>query len=178
MGDNGKTLGCDMLLVDKFSPEIKLLGKLDELNCMIGYAICHLNLLDYKKKHVLEEIQHQLFDIGSFFFNKKFENCEIILNWIEKHIEIFNKNLLELNSFLLPNGSKSIVTLHIARTKSRETERIFWEVWNNMKFNSEKNKNDSKLIGIYLNRLSDLLFIFIRKKSKKKWISNKLSKNL
>lgn len=165
-GDSGTTLGPGMKKTEKYNCNIDFLGNLDELNCTIGF----INLYAKKKlKKIIFEIQHQLFDIGSMFFNENAKDCENFTKYLENEINENNKNLPQLNSFLLPVGKKLSLYLHQARTLARRTERSFWAF-----YKKEINeKKDIENIGIYLNRLSDLMFVLIRKNNNKKetkWI--------
>jgi cob(I)alamin adenosyltransferase len=157
-GDSGNTLGPDNKLTPKSSCNIKFLGNLDELNVLIGESILYSNNLE--SKEVLEKIQHQLFDIGGMFYSQNLREFDSYILFLENNIEKFNKDLPELTSFLLPKGTQEVISLHKARTKARETERTFFSIQEIEKVSP---------IGIYLNRLSDLMFIFIRKISTQPW---------
>ena len=76
------------------------------------------------------------------------------VDYIEEKIDIFNKELAPINSFILPGGSESSTYLHIARTVTRRAERKVVAL-------SKKEKINPVTI-IYLNRLSDLLFVLAR----------------
>lgn len=154
-GDNGKTLGPGFKKISKYSSEISFLGSLDELNASIGECIFFNN--NKKIKKILEKIQHQIFDIGAAFFKQiDIENEKI--KFLENNIKELNEKLPALTSFLIPSGSIDIIKLHISRTITRKSESLFWGT-----------NNSTKNIGIYLNRLSDLLFVLLRKNSKKTW---------
>lgn len=157
-GDFGETLGPGNKKYKKHDLEIEILGQLDKLNCSIGNVILHEKSRIIKA--LLTVLQNQIFDIGAAFF----KNIDIDNNYIEfleSKIEFYNQNLPELSSFLLPQGTAYIVALHLSRCQTRETERFFWRLYWNL---YDKNNFDSKNICIYLNRLSDLFFILIRKK--------------
>ena len=154
-GDCGVTLGPGMKQTSKSADTIEFLGNLDEMNCSIGHAIFYIK--NRKIKVILEKTQHEIFEIGAMFYKQNDKNIEQKILFIEENIERFNKNLPELTSFLLPNGNKKIITLNIARCDVRRAERTFFKL-----------KLDSK-IGVFLNRLSDLLFVFIRIYNKKTW---------
>jgi cob(I)alamin adenosyltransferase len=161
MGDSGKTLGPRCEIIPKFDDRIEFLGKLDELNCLLGLVILDLEI-DEMKKFMLG-VQNQIFDIGAMFF-KQISNAEKYITLLEENIEKYNENLPELDSFLLPSGSKIVVHLHLARAYARNAERKFWKA---------NDSSDMKDIGIYLNRLSDLLFVFIRMHdNNSKWVPN------
>ena len=172
-GDSGKTLGPEMKSTGKFEPQIEVIGKIDELNAFLGQIIGSQTIAILGKRKILKiitEIQHQLFDIGSMFFTQDAEKCIQLIDFLEKHILEYSKNAPTLDSFLLPQGGfgvkKFIASLHIARSSARTAERIFWKNY----FEDEMKNAKTKNIGIYLNRLSDLLFAIIRKYSTKKWV--------
>ncbi len=175
-GDRGKTLGPGCQMMEKGSNLVELIGKLDELNVNIGNSIEHLKCSIFKifsknRKHklFLQKTQDDLFDIGALFYKKDYQTAIIhiydLIKELENKILNLNNKLPALDSFLLPTGSKLIIALHEARCRTRSAERMFWKVFN-------ENLIDKNLesIGIYLNRLSDFIFVLIREKSKKKWI--------
>jgi cob(I)alamin adenosyltransferase len=153
-GDKGMTLGPKMLQYKKSDANIEFLGKLDELNTSIG------EVLLYENDALLEEVQHQLFDIGGFFYKNELQNIDYFIMFLEKIIAQEVENLPALDSFLLPKGSALTIALHKARCIARSAERVFFSI----------NCEDVAPIGVYLNRLSDLLFVKIRKISSEKWI--------
>ena len=149
-GDLGETLGPNSKKIPKHDIHIEFFGILDEANVALGSAIffCNNKLI----KHILKLLQHQLFDVGAAFYTQKENDLEKMINFLESNILKFNQGLKPLNSFLLPYGKQNIISLRQARCCVRKTERCFWQC-----------KNQSSKIGVYLNRLSDLLFVFIRK---------------
>jgi|GEM_PF-643323 len=196
-GDGGLTLGPNMKKMLKSSSSINFIGKLDELNCYVGQVVlatkCNIALWkfykNYKTRCILTELQNQLFDIGGIFFTQTNKNVlnleknetEILIEFLEQNIKMYTKKTKTLDSFLLPQGNKLTVALHIARSQARATERDFWKTWNEMK--KEKKISNEKLenlkdIGVYLNRFSDLLFSIARKQgsNQAKWIGFKKRK--
>ena len=111
---------------------------------------------------LLNKIQNDLFDLGAdlstpYSDKENFKSLRIVekqINNLEKLIDKFNKNLNPLNSFILPGGSEIAAWLHLARTVARRAERDTSKL-------SEKEKIN-KFSLIYLNRLSDLLFVISR----------------
>lgn len=187
-GDKGKTLGPGMRMLDKFDCNIEFLGNLDELNCALGFcgisrpSILSIPILNIKRKKLntlFEELQNQIFDIGAIFFKNHTQEShtnelEKFIKFIEEKIEYYNKNLPTLNSFLLPSGNVFVLRLHLARVVTRRAERNFWqyihEEFNNNSQSKRAQKEDMEKIGIYLNRLSDLMFAVIRNYSTKTWV--------
>ena len=166
-GDSGKTELIGGEKVNKNHPRILLYGNLDELNAIVGLCIeeiklNHKNHSQIKKLNQrLKKIQNVLFNLGTMFassLNNKFEGMpevskdDILI--LEEEIDFYNKSLPNLDSFVLPGGSKANALLHIARTLCRKIECQATELY----------QTDTTL-GIslsYLNRLSDYFFVMSR----------------
>jgi cob(I)alamin adenosyltransferase len=184
-GDSGKTDLFGMAKkINKSSIRVSAYGEIDELNSVIGLIRATLTTNKSKNKNptlkknykniekVLEKIQNDLFIIGADLatpkINKKHNKLSKIkkigtkdINKIEKTIDDCSKNLEPLKNFILPGGSILASLFHISRTICRRAERTTVEL-------NEKEDINKNIIP-YLNRLSDLLFVFAR-------ISNKLLK--
>ena len=156
-GDKGSTQLGDGKRVDKNSLRVDAYGSVDEANATIGLSILRTNT---KIKKILQIIQNDLFDLGADLCmpdKKKIQKLKITkdrVDYIEKKIDSFNKELAPLSSFILPGGSESSTYLHIARTVTRRAERKVCAL-------SKKERINTVAI-IYLNRLSDLLFVLAR----------------
>ena len=156
-GDKGSTLLGNGKRVDKNSLRVDAYGSVDEANASIGLSILRTNT---KIKKILRLVQNDLFDLGADLCipdKKNIKKLKITndrVDFLEKEIDGFNKELASLNSFILPGGSESSTYLHIARTITRRAERKIVAL-------SKKEKINSVTI-IYLNRLSDLLFVLAR----------------
>ena len=156
-GDKGSTLLGNGKRVDKNSLRVDAYGSVDEANASIGLSILRTNT---KIKKILRIVQNDLFDLGADLCipdKKNIKKLKITndrVDFLEKEIDGFNKELASLNSFILPGGSESSTYLHIARTITRRAERKVVAL-------SKKEKINSVTI-IYLNRLSDLLFVLAR----------------
>jgi len=162
-GDEGLTGLTDGSRIKKHHVRTSAYGTVDELNSILGIIV---NLLHQKKnnelKLLLNKIQNDLFDLGAdlstpYSDEENFKSLRIVekqINNLEKLIDKFNKNLNPLNSFILPGGSEIAAWLHLARTVARRAERDTSKL-------SEKEKIN-KFSLIYLNRLSDLLFVISR----------------
>ena len=156
-GDKGSTLLGDGKRVNKNSSRVDAYGSVDEANAAIGLSILRTNV---KIKKILQVVQNDLFDLGADLCvpdKKNIQKLKITsdrVDYIEKIIDTFNKELSPLNSFILPGGSESSTYLHIARTITRRAERKVVAV-------SKKEKINPVTI-VYLNRLSDLLFVIAR----------------
>jgi cob(I)alamin adenosyltransferase len=169
-GDKGKTALFDGTRVLKSHIRVETYGTIDELNSMIGVAIAHLKPSFAKPKAELEEIQHDLFAIGSALATPDplpIEGLENRPKDFEKLIDRLTSRMPELKNFILPGGGKIGAFLHMARTITRRAERQLVSLM-------EKEEVDPA-ISIYLNRLSDLLFTmaryanFVEKKKEITW---------
>jgi len=162
-GDKGETGLFSGKRVPKNSPYIEGYGNVDELNSAIGLAIAlvkDLEILD-----ILKPIQKQLFrvgaDLATAFDDKKAKAAKHIqriesgdVHGLERTIDRLEEKLPKLTKFILPGGSRSAATLHLARTICRRAERSVTAL------HLEKKANPAVLT--YLNRLSDLLFVLAR----------------
>ena len=172
-GDKGKTSLVGGSRVSKSNDIIDAIGNVDELNALLGLAVC-----DLKKPFmsILKNIQNDLFDIGADIatpINKKGTVLRINKDYIvylEKEIDKINNNLPPLNSFILPGGSKISSIIHLARTVNRRCERSVVKLNGKQKVNIEVLK--------YLNRLSDYLFVLARALNKKEVLWKPLRKTI
>jgi len=114
-------------------------------------------------KVLIRGIQNDLFDLGADLSTpisnvkqnyKPLRITENQVNRIEKTIDKYNEQLKPLNSFILPGGSEEASLLHLSRTIARRAERDV----SLLSCEEEINKNSL----VYLNRLSDLLFVLSR----------------
>ena len=157
IGDKGSTQLGDGKMVNKDSLRVDAYGSVDEANATIGLSILRTNI---KIKKILKIVQNDLFDLGADLCIPDKKNTQKLkitkdrVDYIEEKIDSFNKELSSLNSFILPGGSESSTYLHIARTVTRRAERKIVAL-------SKKEKINPITI-IYLNRLSDLLFVLAR----------------
>ena len=163
-GDDGTTGLSDGSRVRKFDLRPAAYGDVDELNSFIGLSI---NCINKDEKYnflvkILKKIQNDLFDLGADLStpieeNPKFEPLRIkdtqVFN-LEKLIDKFNNKLEPLNSFVLPGGSEISCWLHVTRTVARRAERSI----SKLSENSQVNKQSL----MYINRLSDFLFVVSR----------------
>jgi cob(I)alamin adenosyltransferase len=167
-GDSGSTGLTDGSRVAKHSPRPQAYGTVDELNSSLGLVYFCLNNKDTDKtyieiKDLIKEIQNDLFDLGADLSTpisktkEKYPPLRIQkaqVNKIEQRIDKYNSKLTPLNSFILPGGSEVSSLLHMSRTIARRAER------DTSLLSSEEPINTQSLI--YLNRLSDLLFVLCR----------------
>ncbi|HMV45788.1 MAG TPA: cob(I)yrinic acid a,c-diamide adenosyltransferase [Leptospiraceae bacterium] len=169
-GDKGKTSLASGKRVSKSDDLVSLYGTCDELNSQIGVAISFL-LEDSTLKEPLFTTQNILFELGSelagFRLNDSKES--IIYNsdieYLEIKIDELQSKLTEMRSFILPGGAKSSGFLHVARTICRRLER-------EMVLAKEKNLEIFEMSLIYVNRLSDFLFVAARFANQEESISD------
>tara|TARA_B100000686_G_scaffold103467_1_gene110823 strand:+ start:82 stop:624 length:543 start_codon:yes stop_codon:yes gene_type:complete len=153
-GDDGSTGMADGTRVQKSNLLIKAIGELDELNSWLG-LLCSLKELNEHKEY-LQSIQNRLFDIGGILITKSEEPLEKkYLLTLEKKTENLNQQLPDLDNFILPGGSKESSFIHITRTVCRRAERSLTE--------ANRSKKLERSCLIYINRLSDFLFVLARK---------------
>ena len=157
-GDGGDTALGDGERVLKDSLRVSAYGNVDELNASIGIITLYANT-ELKRK--LKNIQNDLFDIGADLCvpisEKNKDRLRLSTNQIETlelEIDEMNSILEPLNSFVLPGGCRSATFLHMARTICRRAERSV------VSLRSQEKINDNTLV--YLNRLSDWLFVASR----------------
>ena len=161
-GDDGKTSLFRGGRVSKDHDRIEAYGSVDELNSVIGIVIAETSILQVKE--VLTKIQNDLFVIGSDLatitendssMDKKImRTSEEMILFLEKQIDYFDEKLKPLTNFILPGGSKSASYLHLARTVCRRAERKVVRLMNSVDISNK--------IMIYLNRLSDFVFVLSR----------------
>lgn len=159
-GDGGSTRLGDGTTVTKDSARVEAYGCVDELNSTLGLVLCQPGL-DMDARRELERIQNELFDLGSDLCvpgeaGAGLRIGEAYAQRLERAIDHFNSTLAPLESFILPGGSPAASTLHLARTVCRRAERRLQTL---IRLEGEA-VNPRTLV--YLNRLSDLLFVLAR----------------
>ena len=152
-GDQGETGLGDGSRVPKDSPRIAALGEVDELNSAIGVLLAEP--LPDPVREALTRIQHELFDLGSEVAVPGYSAVtDAHVARLEALVESFNAGLPPLKEFILPGGTRGAALAHLARTVCRRAERSLIAL-----ARAEPSPGTAR---IYLNRLSDLLFILGR----------------
>jgi cob(I)alamin adenosyltransferase len=156
-GDRGETSLGDGSRVPKLDCRIAAFGTVDELNSLLGVALA-ADVRD-DLRGVLERVQNELFDVGAdisvpFGVADRLRVTQSQIDSLEADCDRFNADLPELKSFVLPGGSEAAARLHVARAVCRRAERDVLEAAEEVELNP--------LVPVYLNRLSDLLFILAR----------------
>lgn len=182
-GDRGETTLFSGHRVSKNDPFIEALGSVDECNSAIGIALSFMNKEPSLKqtKDQLEIIQHTLFDLGASLatprtraLGSKIERTRFDhegIELLEKWIDAMEETLPELHTFILPGGHSVGAFLHLARSICRRAERCVIPI--------SKNADVSKNVIIYLNRLSDYLFVasryvnYLSKQPETLWVMHK-----
>ena len=144
-GDRGETSLGDGSRVSKLDPRVAAIGDVDELNSLVGWT------------GDLERVQNELFDLGADLSvpyagsEDRLRITDDAIGRLEHDIEEANAALPELKSFVLPGGSERAARLFLARAVCRRAERSVLAV-----------PDTNPLVAVYLNRLSDLLFVLAR----------------
>ena len=156
-GDEGKTSLFDNSRVWKSDQRIMSYGSVDELNSSLGIA---LSLeLDPEIRDILIKLQNDLFVLGSDLANpnmsdKKIRTSPEMIIFLEQKIDLLEPQLEPLTSFILPGGTLLASILHLSRTIARRAETHV--------IGLSQNEEINKDAAIYLNRLSDLMFVLSR----------------
>jgi cob(I)alamin adenosyltransferase len=152
-GDNGTTGLGDNTRVSKNSLRVHAMGDVDELNSHIGVLLCED--MPEGVRHLLVEIQHQLFNLGGELSIPGYEllKAEAVLA-LDEALEEHNATLPKLQEFILPAGTRAAALAHVCRTVARRSERALVALGN-----EEAIKDTPRQ---YLNRLSDLMFVLSR----------------
>jgi cob(I)alamin adenosyltransferase len=152
-GDAGDTGLADGSRVAKDSPRITALGEVDELNSALGVLLAETLPADVRA--ALLDIQHDLFDLGGeLAIPGQALLAEAHVGRLEQLTERFNADLAPLKEFILPGGSRPAALAHLARTICRRAERAVVAL--------ARTDAVTKAARVYLNRLSDLLFVLGR----------------
>ena len=159
-GDSGETGLFDGTRVSKADPRVSAYGDVDELNAWLGLA--RASLRDAQLSGMVEQIQRDLFALGARLADpaRKIAGrvTKAIVNdadgaRLEEWIDTLEAELPPLRRFILAGGSPAGAAFHVARTVCRRAERAI------VSLGPESVDND---VLIYVNRLSDLLFVMAR----------------
>ena len=154
-GDSGTTSLCGGTRVAKDHPRVEAYGTLDELNAHLGLLAASLD--NAATIGFIEEIENSIFNIGCHLAN---ENCqdtpvdESDVERLEKEIDAISTSLPQLKSFILPAGSEQAARANVCRTICRRAERQMTSLG--------REHNVAPLAMVYVNRLSDYLFMLQR----------------
>ncbi|MDX1404199.1 MAG: cob(I)yrinic acid a,c-diamide adenosyltransferase [Woeseiaceae bacterium] len=153
-GDDGTTGLGDGTRVDKDSARVEAYGAVDEANSAIGMVLADQAVADDIRR-CLTEVQHDLFELGSELAVPGYEAVrESFVERLEHDLDAFNADLPPLKEFVLPGGGPAAASCHLARSIVRRAERRVRSL--------DKQEPVRKVALMYLNRLSDLLFVIAR----------------
>jgi len=158
-GDEGQTSLGDGSRVAKLDTRIRAYGVVDELNSQLGLALT-ADDLPAGLATALARVQNELFDLGadlSVPFARSEERLRVtqaMVDRLEALCDEHNEALPELKSFVLPGGTEAAARIHVARAVCRRAELAALE--------AAAAETVNPLAPVYLNRLSDLLFILAR----------------
>jgi|SRR5882724_2010154 len=164
-GDKGTTALGTGRRVPKDDPRIEAYGTVDELNAVLGLTVAAG--IDPEAAGLIARIQNDLFDVGADLCVPEARRgkaaagrttlriTEGHVRPLEEAIDRCNADLTPLRSFVLPGGSIAAAWLHLARTVCRRAERCVVTLAGRGKVNPQ--------VVVYLNRLSDLLFVMSRR---------------
>jgi cob(I)alamin adenosyltransferase len=158
-GDTGSTALIGGLRVSKNSPRIAAYGEIDELNSILGMVRAESGHSPIQDS--LAEVQLALFTVGAQLASPKSDpNIEIItsshVDFLERQMDAMVDALPPLKNFILPGGSKTAAFLHLARTVCRRAERSM------VALAGLPGEVVDNWLLIYINRLSDFLFVLAR----------------
>ncbi len=160
-GDQGETSLGGGERVPKDHPRVAAYGSVDELNACLGMLLAHHP--DLPEAELLRTIQNDLFDVGADLAvpqpadepaGSRLRVQPQQVARLEQAIDRLNANLKPLTSFVIPGGRPAAAWCHLARTVCRSAERDLVTLMRQETVNSQ--------VLIYLNRLSDLLFVLAR----------------
>ena len=153
-GDGGETMLADGRRYRKGHAAVELLGALDEANSWLGLLAVEV---DDEGNERLQAIQSCLFDAGAIAAggNSAVDWPALVAD-IEAQTTALNEVLPPLREFLLPGGGRAAATAHLARTVVRRAERAWWRAAD------EDERLRGSAASVYLNRLSDYLFVYAR----------------
>jgi cob(I)alamin adenosyltransferase len=168
-GDRGETGLIGGRRVSKADPRIAAYGAVDELNSSIGMAICMLKAEEVFADlvNVFTEVQNDLFVVGSDLADPDYPESkrstpratEGMASALEPIIDRLERELPPITFFILPGGGTPASMLHICRSVARRAEAAAVALAKNEKINPA--------IIVYLNRLSDMLFVAARVANKR-----------
>jgi cob(I)alamin adenosyltransferase len=154
-GDAGETSLGDGSRTSKLDPRIRAYGIVDELNSQLGVVLA--GDAPDELRAPLQRLQNQLFDVGADLSvpfggpDERLRATQAMVDEVEQLCDEHNADLAELRSFVLPGGTEAAARLHVARTVARRAELAALEA------------DVNPLARVYLNRVSDLLFILARR---------------
>lgn len=166
-GDDGTTGLVGGRRIKKSSPRIVAYGTVDELNSAIGISLSFQ--LDFDIAEILTKIQNDLFVVGADLANPILSDSssrvtDEMITYLENQIDRLESDLPPITYFILPGGDHVSSQIHLARSICRRAEVNIVEL--------EEKEPTNKTCQVYVNRLSDLLFVIARTINKRKKIND------
>lgn len=166
-GDDGTTALGDFTRTQKTDPRLAAYADVDEANSSIGAALA-LGDLEADVVALLQQVQNDLLDVGADLCTpiNSHPDYQVLrvpqayIDGLELACDKYNEHLAPLRSFVLPGGTPGAALLHVARTVVRRSERSVWHAVT--RYGVDIDGGVNSLTAMYLNRLSDLLFILAR----------------
>ena len=156
-GDKGMTSLAGGVRAPKTHPRLEAYGTVDELNAFIGLLATAVD--DADTLGLLSLIQSELFSVGSYLATSPLSggvgmdfDC---IKKIEEAIDIIDNELPKLKTFVVPGGTQTAALAHVCRTVCRRAERTIHQL--------AETENIETPVFVFMNRLSDLLFVIARK---------------
>jgi cob(I)alamin adenosyltransferase len=175
-GDEGMTGLLGNRRVPKDDARIEAYGTVDELNAVLGLA--RAQGLDPAADALVARLQDDLFAVGSALADSspqgRFHNAITVehADHVEKTIDALEGELTPLTQFILPGGTIAAAQLHLARTVCRRAERLVVTLCR------QPGEDVPKALIVYLNRLSDFLFVLARVVNRRAGVADTLWKGL
>ena len=159
-GDDGTTAIFGGTRISKGDPQVEAYGSIDELTSTVGLLVSHLSKKD-PSINFFNTVQEDLMVIGSVLagWGGNVDVLEKRVRQMEMYMDVFSNKLSPLTHFILPGGSLTASYMHIARSVCRRAERTIVRL--------TRNHMHYAIIVKYLNRLSDLFFVYARVINKK-----------
>ncbi len=175
-GDDGFTGLLGSGRVRKDDLRVEVYGTVDELNAALGVARAHG--LDSQADRLVAQLQDELFVVGSALADPSpqgpFHNAitQQYVSRLESAIDGMEDELDPLTQFILPGGDLSAAQLHLARTVCRRAERLA------VTLSRQPGQAVPRDLIVYLNRLSDLLFVLARSVNRRAGVADVLWRGL
>ncbi|MGP1420155.1 MAG: cob(I)yrinic acid a,c-diamide adenosyltransferase [Tannerella sp.] len=159
-GDKGTTSLVGGVRVPKTHPRLEAYGTIDELNSQIGLLIAETD--DQQTADLLRFVQHKLFTVGSYLATDMTQTDLRIqsnvtlesIRRLEEAIDRYDTQLPRMRGFVLPGGNRTSALAHVCRTVCRRAERRIYRL--------TESATVEEPVLIFMNRLSDLLFVIGR----------------
>ena len=160
-GDHGTSSLVGGIRVSKTDKRLDAYGTVDELNAHLGLLETYVEQEEDRK--IIKHIQNKLFSIGTYLatepnkteFVSQLDVLQDDVDMLEKQMDIMDNALPKLSAFVLPGGCRAASQAHVCRTVCRRAERCI------LKLCGEQIVDEN--VTIFINRLSDYLFVLSRK---------------